>query len=118
MGPKIGQMAGSGEREQSAPSQRLEALKHANAVRSERAELKRALRSGTVDIAELLLGPPEFLLSARLSQILLTAPGYGQVRVNRLLKRCRISPLRTIGGLSERQREELARALVGTRRGP
>jgi hypothetical protein len=111
-------MAGSGESEPSAASRRLEALKRANAVRSERAELKRALRSGTADIAELLLGPPEFLLSARLSQILLAVPGYGHVRVNRLLKRCRISPLKTIGGLSERQRDEVARALVGTRRGP
>jgi hypothetical protein len=110
-------MAGSGETEPSAPSQRLEALKRANAVRSERAELKRALRSGTVDIAELLLSPPEYLLGATLSQIILASPGYGQVRVNRLLKRCRISPLKTFGGLSDRQREELARALVGSRRG-
>jgi hypothetical protein len=109
-------MTTTGERKPSAPSQRLEALDRANAVRRERAELKRALRSGAVDIAELLIGPPGFLLSARLSQILLAAPGYGQVRVDRLLKRCRISPLKTIGGLSERQREELARAL-GARRG-
>jgi hypothetical protein len=93
--------------------QRREALKLANDVRRQRAEIKRALRTGEVSIAELLVGSPEFLLSARLSQILLAVPGYGQVRVNRLLKRCRISPLKTIGGLSERQCEELARALAG-----
>lgn len=64
-----------------------------------------------MSIVELLVTPPEFLLTARLSQILLAAPGYGQVRVSRLLKRCRISPLKTIGTLSERQRHELTQAL-------
>ncbi len=93
--------------------QRLEALQRANEVRRQRAEIKRELRSGGISIARLVISPPEFLLTARLSQILLAVPGHGQVRVNRLLKRCRISPLKTIGGLSERQREELARALAG-----
>jgi hypothetical protein len=95
------------------PLQRLEALRRANDVRHQRAEIKHALRSGAVSIVELLISPPEFLLTARLSQILLAVPGYGQVRVNRLLKRCRISPLKTIGGLSERQREELAQEFAG-----
>jgi hypothetical protein len=81
-------------------------------VRRQRAEVKRALRLGEMDIAELLIGPPGFLLSARLSQILLAVPGYGEIGVNRLLKRWRISSLKTIGGLSERQRAELARALA------
>jgi hypothetical protein len=88
-------------------------LKLANTVRRQRAETKQALRMGDVNIAELLITPPEFLLAARLSQILLAAPGYGQVSVSRLLKRCRISPLKTIGTLSERQRQELARTLSG-----
>lgn len=91
--------------------QRLDALKIANTVRQQRAELKQSLRRGEVSIVELLVTPPEFLLTARLSQILLAAPGYGQVRVSRLLKRCRISPLKTIGTLSERQRHELTQAL-------
>lgn len=91
--------------------QPLDALKIANTVRQERAELKQSLRKGEVSIVELLVTPPEFLLTARLSQILLAAPGYGQVRVSRLLKRCRISPLKTIGTLSERQRQELTQAL-------
>jgi hypothetical protein len=93
-------------------SKRLAALKRANDVREERAKLKRALRSGEASVAELVISPPEFLLSARLSQVLLAVPGYGQVRVNRLLKRCRISTLKTIGGLSQRQREELAQVLA------
>ena len=38
---------------------------------------------------------------------LLAVPKYGRVKVNRILTHCRISPSKTIGGLSERQRNEL-----------
>jgi hypothetical protein len=93
------------------PNQRLAALKQANEVRRRRAETKRALRTGEVAAPDLLAAPPEFLLSAGLAEVLLAIPGYGKVRVNQLLRRCRISPLKTIGGLSDRQRRELARLL-------
>jgi hypothetical protein len=86
-------------------------LQLANTVRQQRAEVKRALRAGDECIAELLLAPPEFLQGARLSEILLALPGYGQVRVGRLLKRQELSPMKTVGALSERQRQVLAQAL-------
>jgi hypothetical protein len=38
---------------------------------------------------------------------LLAVPKYGRVKVNRILTQCRISPSKTVGGLSERQRNEL-----------
>lgn len=99
------------------PSRRLDALRVANTVRQQRAEIKRALRSGEVSIGELMVAPPDFLLTAQLSEILLAVPGYGQVRVSRLLKRCRISPVKAIGTLSERQRRELAQGLSAGRNG-
>jgi hypothetical protein len=34
-------------------------------------------------------------------------PKYGRVKVNKILSQCRISPSKTIGGLSHRQRAEL-----------
>jgi hypothetical protein len=34
-------------------------------------------------------------------------PKYGRVKVNKLLIQCRISPSKTLGGLSPRQRHEL-----------
>jgi hypothetical protein len=34
-------------------------------------------------------------------------PKYGRVKVNKILSICRISPSKTIGGLSQRQRTEL-----------
>ena len=99
------------------PSRRLDALKAANTVRQQRAEIKQALRNGDANVVDLLVDPPEFLLTARLSEILLAAPGYGQVRVSRLLTRFRISPVKAIGTLSERQRQELAQELSSVRNG-
>ena len=55
----------------------------------------------------LLLDPPEYLLTAKVFDLLLAVPKYGRVKVNRILTHCRISPSKTIGGLSERQRNEL-----------
>ena len=39
--------------------------------------------------------------------MLLAVPKYGRVKVNKVLMQCRISPSKTIGGLSQRQRTEL-----------
>ncbi len=49
--------------------------------------------------------------SAKLTEVLGAAPRYGSVRVARLLEHCRVSPTKTIGGLSPRQRRELVAAL-------
>jgi hypothetical protein len=43
--------------------------------------------------------------------MLLAVPKYGRVKVNKILVLCRISPSKTIGGLSERQRSELVSLL-------
>ncbi len=88
-------------------TQRMEALQRANDVRSRRAQLKRALKAGRQQIHELLLHPPESLQSAKVFDLLLAVPKYGRVKVNKILGQCRISPSKTLGGLSERQRGEL-----------
>lgn len=87
--------------------QRMEALQRANDVRSRRAQLKRDLKAGRALIHELLLKPPDYLDSAKVFDLLLAVPKYGRVKVNKILSTCRISPSKTIGGLSERQRAEL-----------
>jgi hypothetical protein len=88
-------------------TQRMEALKRANDIRSRRATLKRDLKAGRVSIHTLLLDPPEFLETAKVFDLLLAVPKYGRVKVIRILTQCRISPSKTVGGLSERQRNEL-----------
>ena len=85
----------------------MEALKRANDIRTQRARLKRDLKAGRAQIQALLLDPPEYLLTAKVFDLLLAVPKYGRVKANRILTQCRISPSKTIGGLSERQRNEL-----------
>ncbi len=60
-----------------------------------------------MQIDRLLLDPPEYLSSAKVFDLMLAVPKYGRVKVNRVLNHCRISPSKTIGGLSVRQRSEL-----------
>ena len=87
--------------------QRMEALQRANDIRSRRAQLKRDLKAGRAPIHELLLDPPDYVQTAKVFDLLLAVPKYGRVKVNKILTTCRISPSKTIGGLSERQRTEL-----------
>src|ERR1700685_1192956 len=87
--------------------QRREALARANDVRSRRAQLKRDLKAGRQPIHELLLAPPEYLETAKVVDLLLAVPKYSRVKVNKILSQCKISPSKTVGGLSQRQRTEL-----------
>lgn len=87
--------------------QRMDALRKANEVRSQRAGLKRDLKDGKLDIVEVLQGPPEFLRTAKVFDLLLVVPKFGRVKATRVLSRCRVSPAKTVGGLSERQRTEI-----------
>jgi hypothetical protein len=92
-------------------TQRLDALNRANLVRTRRAKLKKDLKAGRASIHDLLTSTPEFLETAKVFDLLLAVPKYGRVKVNKVLTQCRISPSKTIGGLSERQRDELVRLL-------
>ena len=91
--------------------QRMRALRRANEIRSARAQLKRDLKAGKVKIEKLLLDPPDYVLSAKAFDMILAVPKYGRVKANKILTQCRISPSKTIGGLSERQRAELVQFL-------
>ena len=85
----------------------MEALQRANEIRTRRAALKRDLKAGRASNHVLLLEPPEYIETAKVFDMLLAVPKYGRVKVNKVLQVCRISPSKTIGGLSERQRAEL-----------
>lgn len=91
--------------------QRRDALKRANEIRSRRAALKKDLKAGRTTIKRLLLEPPDYVLTAKVVDMLLQVPKYGRVKANKVLRDCRISPSKTIGGLSERQRAELVELL-------
>ena len=91
--------------------QRMEALRRANDIRTARAKLKKDLKASRANIHAILLDPPEYVLTAKVFDMLLAVPKYGRVKTNRILNQCRISPSKTIGGLSERQRTELVSQL-------
>jgi len=91
--------------------QRLSALQRANEIRLGRSQLKKELAAGRRRIEDLLSEPPELAQSAKIYDLLLAVPKLGQVRVSKLLRHCRISEAKTLGGLSDRQRAELIAAL-------
>ncbi len=94
-------------------TQRLDALQRANVVRTERAQLKRDLKSGRTNIKAVLENPPACVLTAKVFDVLLAVPKYGRVKASKALGDCRVSPSKTIGGLTPRQREDLVRKLRG-----
>lgn len=85
----------------------MAALDKANAVRSRRAALKTDLKCGVTSIREILGTPPEYLLTAKVLDLLMAVPKCGRVKSAKIMEQCRISPSKTVGGLSERQRGEL-----------
>ncbi len=91
--------------------QRMEALRRANEIRSRRAQLKRDLKSGDASITSVIAEPPDYVLTAKVFDMLMAVPKYGKVKATRFLNTCRISQGKTIGGLSERQRAELVEVL-------
>lgn len=93
--------------------QRMDALERANEIRGRRARLKKDMKAGRVQIHGLLLNPPEYILTMKLFDLMLACPKYGRVKVNKIVNQCRISPSKTIGGLSQRQRNEIVSYLGG-----
>jgi hypothetical protein len=91
----------------------MDALRRANDIRSDRARLKERLRTGDLTITDVLNDPPSCVHTAKVLDLLLAVPKYGRVKANRLLERCRVSPAKTVNGLTPRQRKELLDMLGG-----
>ena len=91
--------------------QRMDALESANEIRSYRAKLKRDIKVGRTSVVHLLVDPPEEIETMKIFDLLLAMPKMGRVKVNKLLMQCRISPSKTVGGMSERQRDEVVSML-------
>jgi hypothetical protein len=93
--------------------QRLEALRHANKIRRERAALKRRMRQQDNRqevcwlLADTIDKPPVWAATMKLRDLLMAAPKWGHVRADRFLARARCSATKTLGGLSDRQRREI-----------
>lgn len=86
---------------------RMIALRRANQVRALRAKLKQDLREGTVRLEQILASGADYLATAEVFDLLVAVPKIGPVKADHLLTIARISPSKTVGALSARQRARL-----------
>lgn len=91
--------------------QRRDALRAANVIRSERALLKRRLKRREVSVCDVLLDPPEWAATMKVIDLLLAVPKVGRVKASKVLNVARVSPSKTLGGMSARQRAEIVSML-------
>lgn len=91
-----------------SPEQRTAALARAAEARRVRAEVREALRTGRLSLADVLARSDDELIGGIKVKAVLTAlPGLGKVKSYRLMERLEIADSRRIRGLGVRQRQAL-----------
>lgn len=88
-------------------AQRLDALERANDVRSRRRELKAGVRAEASRALVVLREPGPEAETMKVWDLLLALPKVGRVKANKMLSVAKVSPSKTVGGLTDRQRREL-----------
>ncbi len=91
--------------------ERISALEEANRVRFARAAAKRDLKSGDLDVYDLLMYPSEELKGAKVEEMLLAVRGMGRIKVSRIMRDASISRAKTLHGLTHGQRDRLIKVL-------
>lgn len=86
-------------------AQRLAALEEANRIRTKRAALKRDVKAGRLSLLDLMMDAD--CASMKLIDALLALPKVGRVKADKAVKVSRISPSKTLGGMTDRQRRDL-----------
>jgi hypothetical protein len=97
--------------------QYMRALERANQVRLARAELKRRVATGEVDVAEVILECPWEADSMAVADLLMSQRRWGQTRCRKFLAQLPMSEKKTVGSMTERQRNTLAEMLSSAERG-
>jgi hypothetical protein len=95
----------------------MRALARANQVRLARAELKRGVAFGKVDVAEVILHCPWEVHSMAVADLLSSQRRWGQTRCRKLLARIPMSEKKTVGSMTDRQRRALAAMLSSAEAG-
>lgn len=91
----------------------MQALARANRVRLARAELKRSIGRGEIDIADVIRDCPWQTESMTLTELLTSQRRWGRTRARKLLQTLALSENKRLGTLTPRQRALLAAALGG-----
>jgi hypothetical protein len=98
--------------------QYMRALERANQVRLARAELKRRIATGAIDVAEVILDCPWEADSMAIADLLLSQRRWGQTRCRKFLAQLPMSEKKTVGSMTDRQRQTLVAMLRGVRATP
>jgi len=93
--------------------QHMRALAQANRVRLARAELKRQVAEGEASVAEIVLERPWEAESMSITDLLMSQHRWGRTRCRRFLASIPMVETKTIGSMTDRQRNELAKRLSG-----
>ena len=88
--------------------QHMRALERANEVRLARAQLKRQIALGDIDVAEVLVSCPWEAQSMAVADLLMSQRRWGQTRCRKCLAQVPVSEKKTIGSMTDRQRQTLA----------
>lgn len=92
--------------------QHLRALARANEVRLARAELKRQVHAGEVSAADVILASAWEAESMTVADLLMAQRRWGHTRCRTFLQRIPISETKTVGSMTERQRNAVAQLLA------
>jgi hypothetical protein len=99
------------------PPQHMRALARANEVRLARAQLKRRVAVQEIEVAQVILQCPWEARSMPVADLLMSQRRWGQTRCRRFLAQLPISEKKTVGSMTERQRQTLAAMLASAERG-
>ena len=96
-----------------AAPQHMRALMQANRVRLARAELKRQIAEGAQTVADVVSDCPWEAESMTIADLLMSQHRWGRTRCRRFLASIPMSETKTIGSMTERQRNTLTARLHG-----
>jgi len=96
--------------------QRKEALAKANVIRKRRARLKRELKESSKAeairrVKVMVFDPPNYVETMKAYDLVKAVPKLGKMRCDKVFAKCLISHLKTLAGLTDRQRRALIEVL-------
>ncbi len=99
------------------PPQHMQALARANRVRLARAELKRSIARGEVEVGEVVSTCPWETESMTLVELLTSQRRWGRTRARKFLLGLALSENKKVGTLTPRQRAMISTELAARERG-
>ncbi|HYM56710.1 MAG TPA: hypothetical protein VES79_02000 [Solirubrobacteraceae bacterium] len=93
--------------------QHMRALAQANRIRLARAELKRQVSDGEMTVEDIVLASPWEADSMAIADLLMSQHRWGRTRCRRFLASIPMSETKTIGSMTDRQRQALAARMRG-----